>query len=700
MEDIWNKQSRRYGPELHARTPPGLSLASAFTPLESLALPVGRGVGLPSHSECTASPAWGRDPITGDPGAATRDPALNRGPIRGDPVMRRDPGFDARDLPPARRPAAGSGIPTTRAELRVHCQLGFDRRKRQQQQLKKQQQRQPQIQAREQKKLDGAEEQRHGQAESSSDGSSQGRPCQNVQPDCATEFYELSESAGAEQEAHTERLETCEELLKTYEKRFRTCEERLAKLIYETLEAPCRITMESYESDDGRQHRTALEHRASNTKGSPIAGENLARKRIEACEEGLKAYGGFDHEDPKGHANTILEDDAAKGESVVQAVSKVVKTSEGFDGLGTPDTFNQNNGDQVDQGAPNTPDHEDPNDDDSTVSADGDADDDALAQVVSKNAAKKGDALDGVGTLVLSNRTDNSQVDQGEPNAHDHEETNEDSNTISEEEAAKADSLVQVATRKVANKSDGIDGFGTPDPFNQRDDDQAGDGEPHAPDHEDLNEDANAIFTKSTLAVAVDVGAEVEVEVQSSSRSKAEGVEAEAPKDGCSDRGGTQSELVAQGVAHLSNIEADMLLDKMIKSYGDTGKKPAAKTARSTQEAAARRWQALDDDRTDLSYQKMLSEKSQADRLWYAIVDLVVKDSMAAVTGLGASKVAGTKGHSKKCTVIAKKMARLDPSHRSDINMIDKLMLESGSLSPWTANLRKAMVSLEDVLLS
>ena len=55
------------------------------------------------------------------------------------------------------------------------------------------------------------------------------------------------------------------------------------------------------------------------------------------------------------------------------------------------------------------------------------------------------------------------------------------------------DSSVQVAAKKVAKKGDGFDGFGTPDPFNQNDDDQVDAGEPNAPAKEDPNDDANKV---------------------------------------------------------------------------------------------------------------------------------------------------------------------------------------------------------------
>merc|ERR1719451_131166 len=53
-----------------------------------------------------------------------------------------------------------------------------------------------------------------------------------------------------------------------------------------------------------------------------------------------------------------------------------------------------------------------------------------------------------------------------------------------------APSFLQV---KKVQKGDGFDGFGTPDPFNQNDDDEVDAGEPNAPDQENPNEDANMV---------------------------------------------------------------------------------------------------------------------------------------------------------------------------------------------------------------
>jgi len=85
-------------------------------------------------------------------------------------------------------------------------------------------------------------------------------------------------------------------------------------------------------------------------------------------------------------------------------------------------------------------------------------------------------------------------LDQGEPNAPDAENPNEDANMVADGEEDDDDSFLQVAS-KVAKKGDGFDGFGTPDPFNQNDDDQVDHihGEPNAPDAENPNEEANTV---------------------------------------------------------------------------------------------------------------------------------------------------------------------------------------------------------------
>merc|ERR1719215_141499 len=106
--------------------------------------------------------------------------------------------------------------------------------------------------------------------------------------------------------------------------------------------------------------------------------------------------------------------------------------------------------------------------------------------------SKKGDGFDGFGSPDPFNQNDDDQVDQGEPNAPDAENPNEDANMVSDDEENDDDAFVQV-TSKVAKKGDGFDGFGAPDPFNQNDDDQVDQGEPNAPDAENPNEDANMV---------------------------------------------------------------------------------------------------------------------------------------------------------------------------------------------------------------
>merc|ERR1719293_373858 len=101
--------------------------------------------------------------------------------------------------------------------------------------------------------------------------------------------------------------------------------------------------------------------------------------------------------------------------------------------------------------------------------SDEDADDDSFVQVASKKA-KKGDGFDGFGTPDPFNQNDDDQVDAGEPNAPEAENPNEDANMVSDDDADD-DSFLQLASRKT-KKGDGFDGFGTPDPFNQNDDDQ------------------------------------------------------------------------------------------------------------------------------------------------------------------------------------------------------------------------------------
>merc|ERR1719197_2434833 len=103
------------------------------------------------------------------------------------------------------------------------------------------------------------------------------------------------------------------------------------------------------------------------------------------------------------------------------------------------------------------------------VSEDEANDDDSFVQVASKKT-KKGDGFDGFGTPDPFNQNDDDQVDAGEPNAPEQENPEDDSNMVSDEDADDDDdSFVQVGSKKVSTKGDGFHGFGTPDPFNQND---------------------------------------------------------------------------------------------------------------------------------------------------------------------------------------------------------------------------------------
>merc|ERR1719199_2199163 len=166
---------------------------------------------------------------------------------------------------------------------------------------------------------------------------------------------------------------------------------------------------------------------------------------------------------------------------------------DGFDGFGTPDEFNQNDDDQGDAGQPNEPGEANPSDDDANmVSDDDDSDDDSFVQVASK-VAKKGDGFDGFGTPDPFNQNDDDQVDAGEPNAPEQENPNDDANMVSDDDDTDDDSFVQVKS-KVAMKGDGFDGFGTPDEFNQNDDDQVDAGQPNEPeDVSPSDDDANMV---------------------------------------------------------------------------------------------------------------------------------------------------------------------------------------------------------------
>jgi len=144
---------------------------------------------------------------------------------------------------------------------------------------------------------------------------------------------------------------------------------------------------------------------------------------------------------------------------------------------------------------------------------------------------------------------------------------------------------------------------------------------------------------------------------------------------------------------------AERILDELMDKYTQDMRRPPMQWTCNVREAAARRWQSLDDDKTDEVYQKMLREKSQAGRSWYEIKDLLYKDALAAVAGYGVCSTAGSVKHGKKCTTVARKLAKLEPSHCADGRMIDKLMAEADGLFPWNAELRKAMTNMEDKLL-
>ena len=95
----------------------------------------------------------------------------------------------------------------------------------------------------------------------------------------------------------------------------------------------------------------------------------------------------------------------------------------------------------------------------------------------------------------------------------------------------------------------------------------------------------------------------------------------------------------------------------------------------------------------------MLREKTQTSRMWYEICDLTQKNSLAAVAEFGASRAAGTAGHNKKCTSIAKKLVKLDPVFGADAKAIAKVTIETSGLFPWNEFLYKAMATMEERLL-
>merc|ERR1719316_696128 len=140
----------------------------------------------------------------------------------------------------------------------------------------------------------------------------------------------------------------------------------------------------------------------------------------------------------------VSDEDVNDDDSFVQTGSEV-KKGDGFDGFGAPDPFNQNDDDEVDQGEPNAPEQENPNEDENMVSDEAD-DDDSFVQTGSK--VKRGDGFDGFGSPDPFNQNDDDEVDAGEPNAPDQENPNEDANMVSDEEADDDDdSFVQVASK-------------------------------------------------------------------------------------------------------------------------------------------------------------------------------------------------------------------------------------------------------------
>ena len=171
------------------------------------------------------------------------------------------------------------------------------------------------------------------------------------------------------------------------------------------------------------------------------------------------------------------------------------KKGDGFDGFGAPDPFKQNDDDQVDQGEPNAPNAESPNEDANMISDDeANEGDSSLVQLASKKVAKQGSGLDDLGAPDPFNQNDDDPVDQGEPNETVAENANEDANIVSDDEADEGDdSFAQLESKEVAKKVDSFGGYGAPGPSNQNDDDQVDQGEPDAPDAENPNEHADMV---------------------------------------------------------------------------------------------------------------------------------------------------------------------------------------------------------------
>merc|ERR1719486_1618216 len=142
----------------------------------------------------------------------------------------------------------------------------------------------------------------------------------------------------------------------------------------------------------------------------------------------------------------MVSDEDADDDDSFVQTGSKVKRGDGFDGFGSPDPFNQNDDDEVDAGEPNAPEQENPNEDENMVS-DEDADDDDDSFVQVGSKVKKGDGFDGFGTPDPFNQNDDDKVDAGEPNAPDQEDTNKDENMVTEEEANDDDSFVQVGSK-------------------------------------------------------------------------------------------------------------------------------------------------------------------------------------------------------------------------------------------------------------
>jgi len=143
----------------------------------------------------------------------------------------------------------------------------------------------------------------------------------------------------------------------------------------------------------------------------------------------------------------------------------------------------------------------------------------------------------------------------------------------------------------------------------------------------------------------------------------------------------------------------ELVLDEFIDKYKQEHRRPSTSEMLSVREAAAKRWQSIDDDKVDERYQNMLGEKSKTAQAWYEIVDLLYKDTLAAVAGCGTCCTAGSAGHGKKCLNIAKKLMKLDLAHGEDCKMVGKLLVKTEGLFPWSCELRQAMTSIENKLL-